>query len=534
MYELAPQANQLADRGRYGDSMMVHMNPAEVGIMNKLSGNQMTINPDTGQPEAFAFLLPLLGGLLGSGAIGAGLGGLGLSALAGGALGTGVGKFLETGSLKKSILSGALSFGIGSLAKGAMGAFADKAVDSGATGLLTTAQDLASPEAISLLSGGTGLTADVLPEIAGNTLSGAGYDAFVAKSPFLSRLVSNPSVAALGQTGAGLGSAVAPGLQSLAGSVGSEAVFPEYPEFDSLEQERYLAPQAPPPSRRARDMPSDFAANNRGEFTFFTDPEPQGAKGMPANQYQEGSLAALNRKYDPTPMKLGGRIEPVSSGNASDIGGMMGQFDRQEINDRGGKLPGIMGKLFGISNPAKFYGMTDEEMMLLEKEEKSKRMADGGLVDSIINDDSMMADESMRSEVELEDDANVFNDGVQAIMCDSSAPTEALTRFVDKFGMDRLHEVICEVISMAGEQDNEEEGVLTKEDRSGEGGMPIALRDGGSVDTIPASLEGKQSYLLAENEYILPEPVVRAVGGGDVEVGAMALNKFVDGVRARM
>ena len=281
-------------------------------------------------------------------------------------------------------------------------------------------------------------------------------------------------------------------------------------------------------------MPSDFAANNRGEFTFFTDPEPQGAKGMPANQYQEGSLAALNRKYDPTPMKLGGRIEPVSSGNASDIGGMMGQFDRQEINDRGGKLPGIMGKLFGISNPAKFYGMTDEEMMLLEKEEKSKRMADGGLVDSIINDDSMMADESMRSEVELEDDANVFNDGVQAIMCDSSAPTEALTRFVDKFGMDRLHEVICEVISMAGEQDNEEEGVLTKEDRSGEGGMPIALRDGGSVDTIPASLEGKQSYLLAENEYILPEPVVRAVGGGDVEVGAMALNKFVDGVRARM
>lgn len=526
MYELAPQANQLADRGRYGDSMMVHMNPAEVGIMNKLSGNQMTINPDTGQPEAFAFLLPLLGGLLGSGAIGAGLGGLGLSALAGGALGTGVGKFLETGSLKKSILSGALSFGIGSLAKGAMGAFADKAVDSGATGLLTTAP----VDGIGALAN----LAPVTPTALTPTLSGAGYDAFVAKSPFLSRLVSDPSVAALGQTGAGLGSAVAPGLQSLAGSVGSEVVFPEYPEFDSLEQERYLAPQAPPPSRRARDMPSDFAANNRGEFTFFTDPEPQGAKGMPANQYQEGSLAALNRKYDPTPMKLGGRIEPVSSGNASDIGGMMGQFDRQEINDRGGKLPGIMGKLFGISNPAKFYGMTDEEMMLLEKEEKSKRMADGGLVDSIINDDSMMADESMRSEVELEDDANVFNDGVQAIMCDSSAPTEALTRFVDKFGMDRLHEVICEVISMAGEQDNEEEGVLTKEDRSGEGGMPIALRDGGSVDTIPASLEGKQSYLLAENEYILPEPVVRAVGGGDVEVGAMALNKFVDGVRARM
>tara|TARA_X000001388_G_scaffold31290_1_gene22174 strand:- start:1292 stop:1594 length:303 start_codon:yes stop_codon:yes gene_type:complete len=97
--------------------------------------------------------------------------------------------------------------------------------------------------------------------------------------------------------------------------------------------------------------------------------------------------------------------------------------------------------------------------------------------------------------------------------------------FVERFGMDRLHQIICEVIEMAQEED-EIEGTLTKEDQ------PVAMERGGPVDTIPASLEGKQSYLLAENEYIVPEPVVRAVGNGDPEMGAMAFDRFVDQVKA--
>ena len=139
-----------------------------------------------------------------------------------------------------------------------------------------------------------------------------------------------------------------------------------------------------------------------------------------------------------------------------------------------------------------------------------------------------MDDDSMRSEVALEDSANVFNEGVQAIMCESAAPKEALTRFVEMYGMERLHEVICEVISIAQEGDDME-GTLTKEN---EDGTPVALKEGGSVDTIPASLEGKQSYLLAENEYIIPEPVVRAVGGGNVNAGADAFDRFIQNVKA--
>jgi len=53
------QAQKLAKQGRYGDSMLVHMNPAEVDILRKTSPiGDLTINPKTGQPEAFVQFIP--------------------------------------------------------------------------------------------------------------------------------------------------------------------------------------------------------------------------------------------------------------------------------------------------------------------------------------------------------------------------------------------------------------------------------------------------------------------------------------------
>ena len=54
-------ANEMAQYGRYGDSMLVHMNPAEVqGIAALSPTGQLTTNPVTGQPEAFLpFLAPV-------------------------------------------------------------------------------------------------------------------------------------------------------------------------------------------------------------------------------------------------------------------------------------------------------------------------------------------------------------------------------------------------------------------------------------------------------------------------------------------
>ena len=103
---MQPMAENLASRGRYGDSMLVHMNPIEVqGLASLSPTGSLTRNPDTGQPEAF---LPLALGLLGSGLGGAGMLG-GLGSLAAGAIGSGLGSFIETGDLKEGIKSGLMS-----------------------------------------------------------------------------------------------------------------------------------------------------------------------------------------------------------------------------------------------------------------------------------------------------------------------------------------------------------------------------------------------------------------------------------------
>jgi len=47
-------AERLAAQGRFGDTMLVHMNPKEVqGIASLMPGGRLTTNPITGQPEAF-------------------------------------------------------------------------------------------------------------------------------------------------------------------------------------------------------------------------------------------------------------------------------------------------------------------------------------------------------------------------------------------------------------------------------------------------------------------------------------------------
>ena len=63
---LSPVADELASRGRYGDSMLLHVRPDELQGLASLG--TLTINPDTGLPEAFSFksLLPAIGAIAGA------------------------------------------------------------------------------------------------------------------------------------------------------------------------------------------------------------------------------------------------------------------------------------------------------------------------------------------------------------------------------------------------------------------------------------------------------------------------------------
>jgi len=105
------QAAELAKMGRYGDTMLMHVNPQEVAGLASIM--PVTINPETGQPEAFvgAILGSLLGGAFFPNLLGAGL----VGAAGGAALGSGLGTYLETGDLEKGIASAVLGYGSGQI-----------------------------------------------------------------------------------------------------------------------------------------------------------------------------------------------------------------------------------------------------------------------------------------------------------------------------------------------------------------------------------------------------------------------------------
>lgn len=113
-YALAGAAEHLASKGRNGDTMLVHMNPIEVAWLNEQTPGGLTINPDTGQPEAFAFLLPLLAGAAGPGLMGA-MGISGLGATLGTAGLTALADYAVNKDPQKALGSGLLSFGLGGL-----------------------------------------------------------------------------------------------------------------------------------------------------------------------------------------------------------------------------------------------------------------------------------------------------------------------------------------------------------------------------------------------------------------------------------
>jgi hypothetical protein len=117
---LASVAQQVAAEGRRGDSTLVHMTNDEVAGLQSLAqmmGGSLTINPETGLPEAnfFKKILPFVAAFaapyLGPGLTGAALAGTAVAA----------GTMIGGGSLDQGIKTGLTAFGAAGLSSGAMG-----------------------------------------------------------------------------------------------------------------------------------------------------------------------------------------------------------------------------------------------------------------------------------------------------------------------------------------------------------------------------------------------------------------------------
>ena len=373
---LQQQAKNVAAQGRFGDSMLLHVNPAEVRGL--ASAMPITINPETGQPEAFLpFLAPLLGSFLGSSL----LGGTALGTIGAGALGSGLAQYAVTGDLRKGLLAGLTGYGLGTALQGA-GAAARTAADAtqtastaakeavanlGTKQVTDTALQDAVMESLGQTAASQTAAADVAASLPFNVapIAEAGaaaadptmfqnlQDAFRAPGtidPLTGGIVKGSQGFSLG-TGASnlLGGLMQPGAYIPAGiGMGGTAIMESQEEF-----QRYLDQLDADERRRLEEMYARYPEPIPGTFV------PQFNKKGGLSKLQEGGSTADFMMPDPSSLGL---IQDYVNKMTSGINGSggigaesplgAGQFIPQRIANPipAGFMPGFMPEFSYFSN----------------------------------------------------------------------------------------------------------------------------------------------------------------------------------------
>lgn len=337
----APQeaAQGLQQYGRGQDTMLVHMTPEEVNSLQGLAmahGGSLTINPDTGLPEAgfLSKLLPLIAGIgLNFILPGSGLAIKGLSTAAQSGLMVGAGTTAITGDLNKGLMAGLGAFGGASLAGGVKGAISGAAPGSaapaaaaGTGGAPMSAIPAAAPAATKTgLSGflqGFGNTAKGMPLTGGAPATG-----FLAKAA--------PALAGMG---------VINSLQPTPSQPKATKEEPGSSQYTSAPRER-IAPRAQLLENAAFD-PTRFDSSEQQWFTP-TRPDvigPQGQVFLPGSSDTTAARSSM-----PSFLQRNAAIGGLGSGFSSPIWDDPKRFRAAE----GGKVPEFHMESGGHVFPAK-------------------------------------------------------------------------------------------------------------------------------------------------------------------------------------
>jgi len=248
---LAQHAKAVAQAGRYGDDLIVHMNHDEFELLKQMWG-EPTYHPVTGMPEYFSLksLIPIIGAVLMMTGVGSGLGatllGSGASAAASGALGNAIIGGITSaasGGNGGDVLRGAALGGLG-------GYFGGKFGGAGAAGAKAArgGQEL---NEITHLSSSPSWTNGL------DTLSGVGQGG--PSASFGSRLGTTSKLAA-----------DTPAMTSDAASIGTDTVgsmnFGDYAKMDSGLTSAATAAGATGALQAANAAPAAAGASKAGGF----------------------------------------------------------------------------------------------------------------------------------------------------------------------------------------------------------------------------------------------------------------------------
>jgi hypothetical protein len=505
---LADAAQNMAGKGREGDSMLVHMSPGEVKGLQALAmahGGSLTINPETGLPEAFKLgkvlqaALPIAAGFA--------LGPAGFGLMSAGAAGLTVGGLyaLGTGSIEKGLMAGLGAWG----GAGLGGAGASTAAP-GTTGALTgpAATAVSTPTAASL-------TAPL-------TSSGSAIPTALGAQPTVASITS----AAAPTSGIGI-SAAAP--TSTLGSIAAPA--------------NALTYQAATPgigssiANFAKTNPWTTAALVGGPLLAgLTPDEAQTAvatdKGMirpyefkreinreAFKQPTDGSTAERNyfasQKYTPLPAYAaaeGGqvpRFEQMAPGGLSSLQGMRDGYGASQTTD--GNIP-----QFSLGGGVDGGGGIFNLLRLLGRD---RTPVDPNTVGAYMTEDGMRFMPKFTYDAANQAYKDVTPTGVTQKARDAE--------FSSLFKMFNPEQ---QAMASGGITGYNAGGISTLGGYS-DGGRLLKGPGDGVSDSIPATINNKQPARLADGEFVIPARIVSEIGNGSTDAGARKLYAMMNRVQ---
>ena len=546
-------AHYLRSKGRGNDTMLVHMTPSEVKGLQAIAlrhGGSLTINPDTGLPEAgfLEQILPIVAaaGLtyLTAGAAAPTLtAALGGSTMAGG---------IAAGALSGAAISGgmaaiqgkdagqaALMGGLGGGIAGGMGAYADApnlladisqktAETAGTQAGQQLAQSAAEASTASVLNPATGLPT---PPQFTYSPSGELIPAGTGAAPVGVGAMPTP-VANIAPTvpGAPIPGSTIPGLNTgdveaqLGGFYGGTAPVNPYANASDAQIQAAIKTQTPPTSfYQDQGTLGRMAIQGLPAIGLLQD-EQQGA---PEDEYVSPlrRLSPNFRAYEPPRPNPyysaqypryaaeGGIMQSYQAGGPVERMSMM----NTAMNPQGGLYPQGMIDKTQYATPIQ-RPVSSELVMEAPAYERSNPMLmnTGGVARPL-----------------PKGDAGLYRDADPTTRSQDSF-TAALTRLnamQKKANIKGLPALKAAAKPLGNIEEAAKGGVMSSLGGYSDGGRMLKGPGDGMSDSIPASIGSRQPARLADGEFVVPADVVSHLGNGSTDAGARKLYSMMDKIR---
>jgi len=518
-------AQNLASYGRGNDTQLVHMTPGEIKGLQDLAlahGGSLTINPNTGLPEA-GFLEQILPVVIGAG----------LTIASGGALTplmaagiTGAGYGLATGSVEKGLMAGLGAYG-GAGLTGSLASLGGEAAAQAGQQAATKGFEAVSQEAVTAGSQEVAKEAAKTAALEGTTLP-SNYADLYAKTGGAQEFTKEAAQKFL-ENPNNFDKLAPQSLQEFQSSLNAPGTNPQ--DVINAAGRAQGATGATTTSNISRGLKEvatslpaagDFVANNVGPMASLALPalaqssQPKGPAGYQEDEYDR-RLKGYKLSPDYQPYQAP-RPNPYYRPVYAADGGVMGSYDDEAGSDTVGMASG---GIASYRNKGQVNVLQDYLDRQESEEGKQKHLS--------TNPSSYFPDVGIFRDTDVD---TAKKDALTASMIRLGKAGK--TAGIKPIALPKTSiKGLGDVSGATPEIEEAADGGVMGYNLGGysDGGRMLKGPGDGMSDSIPASIAGKQPARLADGEFVVPADVVSHLGNGSTDAGAKKLYGMMDKIR---